>query len=111
MNDLDDVEVNEINQVNQEYLTHDTGERLSPKEWAQRVYEQDEFVTLVWDRDKIRLSKRIKELMLLGYKPLSGTLVSHTVYEEFSRNNIPIKEDLCLLMINEYMYQNYTKRS
>jgi hypothetical protein len=91
--------------VDQEPYYNET-ERLSPEEFSQKVFDQGEFILIVWDRDKFRLNKRIKALMLLGYHPVAGTLTSHTVYEEYNRNTIPVKEDLCILMVNESMYQN-----
>ena len=80
-------------------------ERLTPEQFAQKLYDEGKFVVLVWDLDKFRLGQRIEALMKLGYSPVSGTMVSHTVYEKqgssSSSPRIPVKEDLCLMMINK----------
>lgn len=97
---------NETFEQGVDYSIPDENTHLPINEWAQNVFNKNEFITIAWDTNKYRLAQRIKELMLLGYKPY-GNLTSHLVYENRGSSvNIPVKNDLCLVMIHENMYRN-----
>jgi hypothetical protein len=76
----------------------------TPQEFAANCFNRGEFVVLVWDWDKYRLGQRIKEMMSLGYKPISGSFISHTVYNDQNGHKLPVKQDLCILMTHEGLY-------
>lgn len=96
-------------------LETEVNERLTPEQFAEHMFDRQEFFLVVWDHDKWRFGKRVKALMMKGYA-LHGQVFVHTLYKDPenltkaapSNYKIPYKQDIGVLMYHKGLLERVT---